>query len=111
MKIAAAQISCALGDLDANVRKLRDWAARAKDSGADLVVFPEMVDTGYSMPVIQKHARPWNEGAPPHLQKIAMEVSIGLIVGISDRDGESIFNAQLFVNRDGQGRNTGKRTS
>jgi len=56
MKIAVAQISCALGDLEANVRKIRDFSSLAKRKGAELILFPEMVDTGYSMPTIQKHA-------------------------------------------------------
>jgi omega-amidase len=102
MKIAAAQISCALGDFDANLRKVRDFAALAKKSGAELVVFPEMVDTGYSMPAIQRHAKKWSEGAVPELQKIAKEVSIGIVAGISDRDDSSIFNAQVFVNEQGK---------
>jgi omega-amidase len=102
MKIAAAQISCALGDITANLRKLREFATRAKTSGADLVVFPEMSDTGYAMPVIQQHAREWNEGAVPELQRIARELSLGLIAGVSDRAGESIFNAQVFVTREGE---------
>ena len=102
MKVAAAQISCALGDLKANVRKVREFSASAKNSGADLVVFPEMVDTGYSMPIIQKHARPWAEGAVPELQKIAKDLSIGIVAGVSDRDGASIFNSQVFVNATGE---------
>ena len=67
MRVAAAQIACALGDLEANLRTIDDFASRAKDNGAELVVFPEMVDTGYSMPVIQKHATGGNEGAVPRL--------------------------------------------
>src|SRR5438445_14247 len=43
MKVAAAQISCVLGGFGANLRKIRDFAALAKNSGAELVVFPEMV--------------------------------------------------------------------
>ena len=102
MKVAAAQISCALGDFDANLRKIRDFATRAKKSGAELVVFPEMSDTGYSMPVIQKHARPWKDGAVAELQKIAKENSIALVAGISDREDDSIFNAQVLVNAKGE---------
>jgi omega-amidase len=102
MKIAAAQISCVLGDFAANLRRIRDFAALAKNSGAELVVFPEMVDTGYSMPAIQKHARRWGEGAVPELQQIAKETSIGIVAGISDRDGASIFNAQVLVNAEGE---------
>src|SRR5438309_10764316 len=101
MKIAAAQIACVLGDFNANLRKISDFAALAKKSGAELIAFPEMVDTGYSMPVIQKHAKKWSEGAAPELQKVAKEVSIAIVAGISDRDGASMFNAQDFVNAEG----------
>ncbi len=101
MKVAAAQISCELGNFAANMGKLRDFAMRAKNSGAELIVFPEMVDIGYSMPVIQKQARRWSDGAVPELQKIAKEKSIAIVAGISDRDGDSIFNAQVFVDSRG----------
>ena len=62
MKIAVAQISCSLGDPEANLSKVRDFSRRAKEAGAELIVFPEMTDTGYSMPVIQKHADHWKTG-------------------------------------------------
>jgi len=102
MKIAAAQISCVLGDFNANLRKIRDFAALAKKSGAELIVFPEMVDTGYSMPMIQKHAKKWSDGAVLELQRIAKEISIAMVAGISDRDGASIFNAQVLVSAQGE---------
>jgi predicted amidohydrolase len=47
MKIAVAQISCSLGDPEANLLKVRDYSRRAKESRAELIVFPEMTDTGY----------------------------------------------------------------
>jgi omega-amidase len=102
MKIAAAQMSCVLGDFNANLRKIRDFAALAKKSGAELIVFPEMVDTGYSMPMIQKHAKKWSDGAVPELQRIAKEISIAFVAGISDRDDASIFNAQVLVSARGE---------
>lgn len=101
MKVAAVQISCALGDFNANMRKTRNFVALAKKSNADLVVFPEMIDTGYSMPVIRKDARNWKNGAVVELQNIAKENSIAIVAGISDRDGQCIFNGQVFV--DGKG--------
>lgn len=102
MKVAVAQISCALGDLSANVGKLRDCCIRAKKSGAELIVFPEMADTGYSMPVIREHARPWTEGAVPVLQETARDLSLNIICGVSERDGSSIYNSQAFINPDGK---------
>lgn len=102
MKIAAAQISCAPGELDANLGKVRDFSSFAKDAGAELVVFPEMVDTGYSMPMIQKYAEPWADGAVPKLQKIAKAASIAIAIGVSERDGASIYNAQVMIDATGQ---------
>lgn len=97
MKVAAAQISCELGNFDANMRKVRDFVGRAKSSGVELIVFPEMIDTGYSMPVIRKHARSWKEGAAHELAKMAMENSMTIIAGISERQGDCIFNTQILI--------------
>ena len=102
MKIAAAQISCVLGDIDANIHKIRDFSARAREGGADLVVFPEAAETGYAMPVIQDCATPWTEGAVPELQKIAKELSIAIICGVAERDGASIYNSQIFIDANGE---------
>jgi omega-amidase len=102
MKIAAAQISCSLGNLEANLSKIRDFASLAKNSSAELVVFPEMVDTGYSMPIIQKHATSWKEGAVPELQEMARTLSISIICGVSERDVASVYNSQVFINANGE---------
>lgn len=101
MKIAAAQISCSLGDLEANLRKIDIFSARAKKSGADLIVFPEMADTGYAMSVIQDRAAPWSSGPVPQLQEIARTHSIAIVCGVSERDGASIYNSQVFVDQAG----------
>ena len=102
MKIAVAQISCSLGDVTANVRTMRDFSARARDAGAELVVFPEMSDTGYSIPAIQKHATSWNEGAVPELRSIAETLAIGIVAGVSERVGDCIFNSQVFIDATGE---------
>lgn len=102
MKIAAAQISCAPGNLKANLGKVREFCALAKQSDAELVVFPEMIDTGYSMPAIQKHAKPWADGAVPELQQIAKNLSIAIISGVSEREGKSIYNSQVFIDATGK---------
>ncbi len=86
MKIAVAQIACSLGDPEANLSKVHDFSRRAKAVGAELIVFPEMTDTGYAMPVIQKHASDWKTGFVPGLQQIARNVSIAIVSGVSERD-------------------------
>lgn len=102
MRVAVGQIACVLGDIDANVRKLREFARRAKDAGAELVVFPEVSDLGYSMPVIREHAKPSSEGAVPQLRQLARELSLAIICGVSERDGACIFNAQVCIDASGE---------
>jgi omega-amidase len=101
MKVAVAQISCALGDPEANVSKVRGFSRAAKEAGAELIVFPEMSDTGYSMPVIQKHANHWKTGFVASLQEIASQLSIAIVSGVSERDGSSIYNSQVLVDAKG----------
>jgi predicted amidohydrolase len=101
MKIAVAQISCSLGDPEANLLKVRDFSHRAKDAAAELVVFPEMTDTGYSMPVIRAHANHWNGRFVSALKEIARKLSIAIVAGVSERDGSSIFNSQILVDAEG----------
>lgn len=81
---------------------MHDFTSRAKEAGSDLIVFPEMADTGYSMPVIQKHATAWNEGAVPQLQEIARTLVIGIISGVSERDGGVIYNSQVSIDARGE---------
>lgn len=102
VKVAAAQIACTLGDVDANLRKMREFCERAKNEGTELIVFPEASDTGYSMPVIRDLAKPWTEGAVPALQKTANELSLAIVAGVSERDGGTIFNSQVFIDPRGE---------
>src|SRR5918998_131950 len=102
MKIAAAQIACTVGDVAANVRKLGEFAERAKTAGAEWMVFPEMSDTGYVMSVIREKASRWSEGAVPELRRIAGELSLGIICGVSERTDECIFNSLVVIDASGE---------
>jgi omega-amidase len=102
MKIAVAQIACVLGDVSANLAKMQDFSRRAKNAGAELIIFPEASDTGYSMPVIRQQATPWTEGAVPALQAMAKEVELTIVAGVSERTGEQIYNSQVFIDPRGE---------
>jgi predicted amidohydrolase len=88
--------------VNANVAKMRDFAERAKAAGADWIVFPEMSDTGYVMSAIRECARPWSEGAVPQLRSVAKQLAIGIIAGVSEREGECIFNSQVVISSAGE---------
>jgi omega-amidase len=102
MKIAAAQMKCVLGDVEANLAKMRSFGLRAKNAGADLIIFPEAADTGYSMSVIRERAAPWTEGAVPALQAMAKELELTIVSGVSERVGDRIYNSQVFIEPRGE---------
>jgi NAD+ synthase (glutamine-hydrolysing) len=47
MRIALAQVNSTVGELDGNCEAVIEWTAKAARAGARLVVFPEMMLTGY----------------------------------------------------------------
>jgi NAD+ synthase (glutamine-hydrolysing) len=47
LRVALAQVNPTVGDIDGNAELVARWAAHAAAQGAHLVVFPEMVLTGY----------------------------------------------------------------
>jgi omega-amidase len=101
MKIAVAQIACSVGDPEINLVKVREFSRRAKELGAELIVFPEMIDTGYSMSAIQKHSSHWKSGFVPGLQEIASSLSMAIVSGVSERVESQIYNSQVLVDAKG----------
>src|SRR3954454_8121241 len=49
LTVALAQIDPTVGDLDGNAEKIRAGIDRAREAGAQLVVFPELALTGYPL--------------------------------------------------------------
>ena len=47
LRIALAQVNSTVGDLAGNSQTIVEWTRRAAGRGADLVLFPEMMLTGY----------------------------------------------------------------
>ncbi|HEV3157970.1 MAG TPA: nitrilase-related carbon-nitrogen hydrolase, partial [Candidatus Baltobacteraceae bacterium] len=104
MKIAAVQINVTPGDITKNVEKLTRYIDEASNSGNDLVIFPEMSDVGYDMPIIVKTASSWDdEGSPVRiLQQKALRRNINIVAGVSERVKEDVYNALVVINRQGR---------
>jgi NAD+ synthase (glutamine-hydrolysing) len=97
MRIALAQVNPTVGDLAGNTRLVLEWMARARDAGADIVCFPELVLTGY--PPEDLVLKPsFVRDNIAQLRSIAKATSgISAVVGFVDEDGD-IFNAAAFLN-------------
>ncbi|NLC69783.1 MAG: hypothetical protein GX751_00320 [Desulfuromonadaceae bacterium] len=102
IKLGLAQLSCSVGDVEGNCARFEEYARRAAEAGCDVVLFPEMTDTGYDMAVIRDKASPWS-GTPFHsARRAAMAAGIHLLCGLSERQGKDIFNSLAVFSPDGE---------
>ncbi len=96
VRIALAQTNSIVGDLPGNTRKVIDFITRAREMGADLVAFPELVLTGY--PPEDLLLRPefidQNQAA---LDEVVRETrGITAVVGFAQR-AEDVYNAAAIA--------------
>ena len=110
MKIGLAQIDCVVGDLESNCARFSGYASRAKAEGCDVVIFPEMSDTGYVPSAIRQCAQSWSGPAFAAARSAAAENAISLICGISEREEGTIFNTVAFLDAAGELRGKYRKT-
>jgi NAD+ synthase (glutamine-hydrolysing) len=106
-----AQINPTVGDLRDNVRQVDEYVGRAREAKADIVVFPEMVTTGY--PPLDmlppREVRPPAGNRRPEEERfvrlnkqyvvdLAKKVqNITAVVGFVDYDDQHLFNAAAVI--------------
>jgi len=86
-QLALAQFSPRLGDVDANLKIIDDYIARARAARADLVIFPELALTGYYLKdlVPSVAARPSPDD--PRLAPIfAASRDLDIVIGFVEED-------------------------
>ena len=87
MNLALAQINTKLGDVNANLEKHLALAKEAAQSGADLLIFPELSLTGYVLQDIAADvARPASETDPVFKPLLEASRSLDLLVGFVEMD-------------------------
>jgi NAD+ synthase (glutamine-hydrolysing) len=99
LTLALAQVDPRVGDLDGNARLVRENIVRARDAGAELVLFPELVLTGYPPEdlLLKEH---FLQAAQQALAELAGEArGIVAMVGFPER-ADDVYNA-LAVLADG----------
>jgi predicted amidohydrolase len=97
VRVAVAQIAPVLGDVEANLQRHREMAARARDEGADLLLFPELSLTGYrledAVPDVALAAGDERMAELAALSADDLSVVVGLV---EEAGGHAFFNAALW---------------
>lgn len=90
LRLALAQVDAVVGDLEANARRVRAAAAEAARFGADLVLLPEMVLTGYPVEDLALR-RSFVDASREALERLAADLAadglgdLPVLVGYLDR--------------------------
>jgi N-carbamoylputrescine amidase len=104
-RIACVQMLPSFGDVAANVDRGIGFITRAADAGANVVVLPELANTGYmfeSRTEAFTLAEPVPDG--PTTRRwldIARMRHLYIIAGITERDGASLYNSAVVLGPDG----------
>jgi len=101
MKIALAQLNYHIGNFESNTNKIIEAINKARNSGAELVVFAELSITGYA-PRDFLEFDEFIENSEKAIKKIAEHTTdIGVIIGAPVKNnnpkGKPLYNAALFI--------------
>jgi NAD+ synthase (glutamine-hydrolysing) len=96
LRLALAQVDSRVGDLEGNSEKIAAYVERARDAGAELVLFPELALTGYPPEdlLLKEH---FLLATAEALEELARQVDgIVAVVGFPERT-EDVFNSIAVI--------------
>lgn len=98
MKIALAQINSILGDLDKNLQIHVNYCEEAVSKGADVIVFPELSLTGYSLKDLNYEVA-INVSTSKKLDKITeLSKKIDIVLGFAEESNSyAIYNSSAYL--------------
>lgn len=102
LTIAAAQHFAPLNHPEATLTLGRRIVREAAALGADLVLFPEMWSTGYSLPIDPSYALPVDGPWVGGFCEIAAELGVGVAITLLATSPDGPTNTALVIDRTGQ---------
>ncbi|WP_412053067.1 carbon-nitrogen family hydrolase [Lactiplantibacillus plantarum] len=103
MHVALAQLNIQFGDPDANYEQIEVAIQRAAEQTVDVIVLPEMWNTGYALTRLNVLADDDGQRTLQLLSKLARQFRVNIVGGsvAVARDGH-YYNEMLVVDRQGQ---------
>src|SRR5579864_7061249 len=102
MRVAAVSMNGLLGEPERVLSAMDSWCERATAAKADFVLFPELVVHGHCTPNTWELAEPVPEGpSVRRLVEIARRHRLFLSAGLSEKERDIVYNAQVLVGPDG----------
>lgn len=104
-KAALVQFPCKIGDKPYNTKKMAEYAKLAKKKKASLLIFPELVLTGYTTrDLVYDLAEEIPGPATEKIEQLAQNENLYLIFGMPERSSKGdavLFNTAVLVGPEG----------
>lgn len=101
MRVALVSLNQAWENKSDNFKACRSFVQRAKAQGAELVIFPEMTLTAYSMNTANTAEDLATSVTVNLFKELAQELQIAIVFGVVFRDGDKATNNALIVDSAG----------
>jgi predicted amidohydrolase len=102
VKIGMGQMRVKPGNPAANLARAVETIEAAARSGCDVVVLPECLDLGWMDPRARELAEPVPGERSDRLARAAAKAGIHVVAGLTERDGERIYNSSVLVSPAGE---------
>ena len=100
MKIAGVQCDVHHGLPERNLTNIEQWFLKARQGGADLVIFPECATTGYAFSTREEAARlaePIPGLTTRILQSLCEKHGGQIVLGMLEADGDQVYNTACHI--------------
>ena len=99
--IALAQIDVQTGQPEGNLARARDFAAQAREAGADLLLLPELWLHGYDLERAEEWAAPLGEGGFAQMAEMAREFGLYVAGSLLERHADGVSNTAVLYSPEG----------
>ena len=103
MKIGCIQLNVGFGKVDGNYERAEKFIREAAAGGAEIIVLPEMWNTGYALEKLEELADMNGERTQKFLSELSRELSVHIVGGsVSVKRDDKFYNTMYTYNRKGE---------
>ena len=103
MKIGCIQLNMGFGKVEENYERAEKFIREAASQGAEIIVLPEMWNTGYALEKLVELADVNGERTRAFLSSLSKELGVHIVGGsVSVKRGDQFYNTMYTFNNDGQ---------
>jgi omega-amidase len=102
MKIACVQMDITFANPEQNFKAVEKYIEEAAQGGADIIVFPEMWNTGYALDQLDQLADVDGQKTKELLSTLSSQYSVNIVGGsVATKKDGAFYNTMYVVNRTG----------